>query len=898
VEVGSSTIKIGHKRESADEEAEITRVFAVVHILGYSFISSGRDAFNPDFGFKCKATIPVASKNFVALDNSELCVEVFADNWVWPDDEEEDGWQERTLVYVGTERLETVFGTSSICEKIANSQPKDWPVEHSLKLADPAAARGKGNVSVTLKVTGEIQAAGAPKEEGAKEEGKGKEKDKDKDKKSKSDVPISPELLGGGMPTTLFSSHRSAWLDTGAGNGKFRSDHVANFVEISLSNLRFPDEKGKEKDDDEEYPVYRVKVAMHGYSQTSIALHRPKKTWHQVIDNFGDPNVIKFSGSQLFLPLPPGCWGNEDSIVLRRIEIQVLRNEPPKCTPVSFAEFMGADKESKREEKKSKASAVKELPKYFSVVTFDNRMLVDQKKSVSAFLFKDEKDVKEMDVYTNFLFTGTDSEAGGEGLLNFEFCLRDRDFVKTALGQPENRRALCVGDKAMLIVEEPFLYPESAAEFRKRFCVGTFENTKDWQTDDKGHQRGVTLREPALSSEYQESGLGNLIPKEPFKQSFMPSFCNDVIPHKFVLPLSEKQFVDQHLPGYYHKIMDDLVENHKSSQKGRAVLRPVVQYLTHNCRQIPVTLLAMYADGTCDVELASDLMESWHRQPSRKLSMPGTSAKVKEYFVDKSKYKGKEQIQGPRYYFSKNPMVEDVGEYEPWGSIVAGIEQGEWVRVGNRYLQIKPEGASGPVLVAKDPLVGLPPKVFVYSASDLRDADYLLGGKSDPYCEIQIPGKRESKVKTKVKNGTLNPVWDQEFEIKDWTPGDPLEFTVYDQDLGGGSRDFLGKYTLVSGQFHPNGFDGSVLLQSDAGAALKKAASLKIRVMPASRPANLPRALLSKVHTGLLSPVHCSGVNIYDARFSATEDVLGAPPPKNDFDPREETAVARRAAWA
>merc|ERR1712039_1093640 len=104
--------------------------------------------------------------DFVALDSADFSVEVFAENWVWPADEEEEPWLERTLVYVGTERLDAVFHTKSIREKFTQADE----VEYSMKLAAPSSAHGRGDVRLTVKVLGEIQAAGAGKEEEEKEE--------------------------------------------------------------------------------------------------------------------------------------------------------------------------------------------------------------------------------------------------------------------------------------------------------------------------------------------------------------------------------------------------------------------------------------------------------------------------------------------------------------------------------------------------------------------------------------------------------------------------------------------------------------------------------------------------------------------------------------------------------
>jgi hypothetical protein len=974
-----------------DANEEQPKVFAVVHILGFTYTSSLRDTTDPDFGFVCEAEVPVATaEEFVALDQAELGIEIFMENTI-PD----DGQTERTLELVGSEKLIKLFNPKAkAADKDTNATNGVKPEEKGIRewiggdsrtedfdiqLAPPYDLAGKkGAAQATVKLEMNVR------------KGRGKS---DKDK-TKQDVIISPELVGGGVMTSLFTSHRSLWFDKYMGNGQFNMAHVANFIEISLGSLRFPtDEKGKDKDDedDEKYPLYRIKLSLQGFSLMSVALHRPKKSWGELIDQSADPNVIKFQGSRLFMPLPPGSWSNEDmqsvecasekdlekavwepkaaAIVKaqmakgqvlskveitdeatdrigkvefsvreeggvnfpkgiptphsaaatkatkdgkeasvnagwnfpakinlffqdRRIDIQVLRAERQNFPPQSFPEFMGGDeRREKKADKDKEKNKVKETAKFHSAVTFDNHLLIDQKRLVSAFLFKEADTVVPVDAYTNYI-----NMQGGEGVINMEFALRDRDFVKGAMGQAENRRALCVGDKAMLVAEEPCFYPESSSEFSKRFCQGVFDpkkaQGKSWADDDKD-SRGVPLREPCLSSEYQESGLGSLVPKRPFKQSFLPSFCTDIIPYKFVLPMSEKQFLDQHLPGYYHKIMDDLVKHQdpKASrgQRGSGANK-VVTHLSHLSRQVPVTLLAMYADGTCDVEIANDFMDDWHDRPNRKLSMPGTAVKAKDYkVVDKAKSKSKGDKTGLQYYFSKDTNDPDAGNIQPWDSVVSGIDQGDgWIRVGTRFLQTKTDGAT--VLTANDPLIGSPPKVMIKSAKDLSE-----GGQSGMYmCQVKIvPDKANSQpFKTKPLN-QAEPQWNEEKEMPGWSPGDGLEFKVMDNS---GSRTEVGKYLLPSAKFHPHGWEGDILLEGSEAKKLQP--MLRVKVTAATKPAQTPRAILQRVHTALLNPVHYSGINIYDARFKTTEDVLGCPAPNNDFNPREDSAAEVMKSFA
>ncbi|CAL1153084.1 unnamed protein product [Cladocopium goreaui] len=219
------------------------------------------------------------------------------------------------------------------------------------------------------------------------------------------------------------------------------------------------------------------------------------------------------------------------------------------------------------------------------------------------------------------------------------------DCAAATMGQTSQRSSLCVGDKApkqcvASCEPVPFSYPKDASEFRKQFCVGEFSaKKKEWGAP------GAPLREPCLSSEYADSGLGELVPKRPFKQSFIPTFCDDIMPHKYVLPLSEKDFVDQHKSGFWTRIMDDFAKGvargeHRDLPYRSGPNKPVVSHLTHMNRHVPVTVLAVYADGTCDLEITDLFMKKWEDQKSRKFA-----------------FFGKLRAENDRYVLTKVPQI-------------------------------------------------------------------------------------------------------------------------------------------------------------------------------------------------------------------------------------------------
>ena len=124
---------------------------------------------------------------------------------------------------------------------------------------------------------------------------------------------VSPEIVGSGVNTTLFSSNRAAWFDPTLGAGKFRPEHVANYVELSLASLNFQQEKppAVEKDAD---LTYYVRASLNGIAVNSSALHRSKPSWSQVPlglhfnsrlgnsrrlpHHLVDPNMLRFEGSE------------------------------------------------------------------------------------------------------------------------------------------------------------------------------------------------------------------------------------------------------------------------------------------------------------------------------------------------------------------------------------------------------------------------------------------------------------------------------------------------------------------------------------------------------------------------------------------------------------------------
>jgi len=102
----------------------------------------------------------------------------------------------------------------------------------------------------------------------------------------------------------------------------------------------------------------------------------------------------------------------------------------------------------------------------------------------------------------------------------------------------------------------------------------------------------------------------------------------------------------------------------------------------------------------------------------------------------------------------------------------------------------------------------LDPRCFIQilRATNLKAADWGLAKKStsDPYVVCQIVGKERTEIKTKVIMETLEPEWNEEFEMIDYEIGDDISFQVMDWD-NRGADDPLGDYTISYADYWKDG---------------------------------------------------------------------------------------------
>mmetsp|Transcript_18850 Transcript_18850/g.33157 ORF Transcript_18850/g.33157 Transcript_18850/m.33157 type:complete len:3464 (-) Transcript_18850:114-10505(-) len=414
---------------------------------------------------------------------------------------------------------------------------------------------------------------------------------------------ISPELLGRGSTTALFSSHRGAWLSP---LDRKQQNYAANFVELELKELMFPQE---DKMDPNRIWRYSIQATCNGVCLASRTLHRPPETWCKIMGL--DSNKLDFKSQSIFVPLPPGCWSGEvDKMPVVRMEI--VRTTVSVIPGYSYGELM---------QNRNKQSAAPPAPEvvYHADVFLEGLVLDDKVMPATGVILgragkEAPKNIPSRDGIENV------AQNDVKVALLVEVTLRDRDYARLHAAQSQ-QGVICVGDKAMLKVEEAITYPESEVDFRKRLIPGEYDakNAMDWK---------APLRDPSLSHEYKASGLERLEPAVPFKQRFLPNNANDIIPYKFVMPSTEVDFQKQCKPGVYWRIMERLVEKAPApatDADGKPVRKPqVVDSLEFLTKNIPVTVLAVYADGTCDVEIASNFLAEWESTPRKQYSIEGT----------------------------------------------------------------------------------------------------------------------------------------------------------------------------------------------------------------------------------------------------------------------------------
>lgn len=610
-----------------DAEPKTLFTFARIHILGYTFTTAPTSDYSYHVSavasvpvhFEPQYTVPapeppagtkpaddapktVTTEPYFALDllkSSVIGVEIYQGK---PEGDHQ-------LFLVGSEPLKLDGGVESN-RPVVKVEPSQTIPLRSPEV--PVNGKQDGSNSITLSLSAQVTV-----------------------KQKQEAVPMSPELAGLGITTALFTSHRGCWYDPVMGLGKFSVEHVPNYIDIKVNGLGLPNDDTRGK-----LYKYRVVASVCNFSASTHALTRPKQEWKEVLGAAsGDHTALKFGGSRLCVPLPPGIWCENSAIggdSRRAVDFKVMRYEiPVNQRPVKYGDFKRTANNGR-----SIYPEIREEPVYFGRLLI-GKVPADMEKHMTIYLAADPKKVNPVDSFTNFTVSSAGGSGADQGILNIEFSLRDRDYVRATMSDPMMRRALVIGDRAMLMVEETLSTTPDKQQKKIRFYKkeeGSMEdevgpNQSKPRKEEKPKYPGhVQLREPCLSSEYAESGLGELPMKVPFLPTMIPNFCTDVIPHKYVLPNTEHSFNRESRPGIWWRVVDHLHETWQQPDVRRRSLalgtknqpKHIVEHLSHLVKNIPVTILAVY-DGFADVEISDSFMDMWseHTHSSRMFNIPG-----------------------------------------------------------------------------------------------------------------------------------------------------------------------------------------------------------------------------------------------------------------------------------
>jgi hypothetical protein len=461
---------------------------------------------------------------------------------------------------------------------------------------------------------------------------------------------ISPELQGCGPISALFTSHRGAWFDPKLSERKrFFIDHVANFVELVISDLYFPISPETTDDKDGNPVQYVVEARCSGVTVSTVPMHRPKAGWKRLMAV--DPFKISFQDTRLFLPLQPGAWFSELPHQRPVVELRVLCREQTEPITMNFKEFLGGGRAVPRQTPDF-------LPVFHGRFSLDELVVDHTKENRRVGL----NPVDELEATYN-LTTGESSVTDKACEVLLSATLRDRDYALlrgTSRQEPGlSRGVICVGDKVTLPIEEPQVYPKSALEFRHRMMPGEYNPELSGRAGSRAPLTPTPLREPALQHEFHDSRLGSVPGLPPFRQGFIPKASEDVVPCRFVLPKSEADFLREGRAGQFWRVMEELSAKHAAdrslphrSDTGTASLGSarfhhasagagtprgqeptIISQLSHLVRHVACTVLAVYSDGRCDVEMAPQFVAEWERFQERQLALPGQVV-VREFPID------------------------------------------------------------------------------------------------------------------------------------------------------------------------------------------------------------------------------------------------------------------------
>ncbi|CAE8678193.1 unnamed protein product, partial [Polarella glacialis] len=439
---------------------------------------------------------------------------------------------------------------------------------------------------------------------------------------------VSPDILGCGALGAIFStemldefSHPRA-KDIG---GALCGGRLAHFFEVWLGTLRLGPHKNPFElgDHDGVQTEYRVEITCAGISVSSPVVCQPKIGWPGPASS----REIAFGGSRLQLALPPGFWADNN----RRppVHVTVRRGSCKEPPALSYRQMLSSSGAALPR----RSSSVSEV--VFHALLALHELEVDELTDSAPILLRHPSARAEEAVLGASGSEVLASLDPNTATLEISSTLRNRSRVWLShdedgfFGGPSGQ--LCVGDVVALDIEEELRYPFSESEFRSKLLQGR------WDPKLAG-KVGLPLREPRLPHEWVHSGLEGLEGCKGFIPGRLPPKLDrytdpEPAPVKFAFSTGEREadFRRRGLPATYWRVADTLAANSAAGSpppppESGAVA--VVTSLSHCLCRVLVTLLAVYSDRTCDVELSQTFLTDWQERPARQLLLPGTLAVI------------------------------------------------------------------------------------------------------------------------------------------------------------------------------------------------------------------------------------------------------------------------------
>jgi len=200
----------------------------------------------------------------------------------------------------------------------------------------------------------------------------------------------------------------------------------------------------------------------------------------------------------------------------------------------------------------------------------------------------------------------------------------------------------------------------------------------------------------------------------------------------------------------------------------------------------------------------------------------------------------------------------------------------------------------GPVQQAESRLTAQPsglemprPTQLLVQVLGAEDLPYVgHGPSSDSFCVVKVWGRPHAEFQTGVAHNAINPVWNLEREITNYSAGHNLEFEVFDKDAWPRSDDLVGVAVLPANSFAHQPFHGELPLEL-SGSQTGASGNARVRVSvtpldPAAPPG--PEAELTQAPPVAIPPPTSPA-----QQTSFYQQQQCCPPPSQPFPPTAQS---------